>query len=87
LQPATRDAVVLEAWTIPYSALRNERYLYVEYTWGERELYDYEEDPYELDNLLANWEGHTPTVASENIAAGMKTRLDQLRWCAGAGCR
>jgi arylsulfatase A-like enzyme len=87
LGPATRDAVVLEAVTIPYSALRTERYLYVEYSSGERELYDYDLDPYELDNLLATWNGHTPTTEAETLAADLKTRLDALRFCAGSTCR
>jgi arylsulfatase A-like enzyme len=87
LQETTRDAVVLEAWSVPYAALRTERYMYVEYGWGERELYDYELDPYELDNLLADWEGHTPSTEAEETAALLKPRLDALRWCAGSRCR
>jgi hypothetical protein len=79
--------VVLEAVTVPYSALRTERHLYVEYSSGERELYDYEIDPHELDNLLATWDGHTPSPEAEAIAATLKARLDDLRFCAGSTCR
>ena len=34
-----------------YCAVRTERYLYTTYVTGEEELYDVEEDPYELENL------------------------------------
>jgi arylsulfatase A-like enzyme len=37
-----------------YEAIRTPRLLYVEYTGGERELYDLRADPYELDNLAAS---------------------------------
>src|SRR5918995_5123350 len=37
----------------PYLALRTERYLYLEYANGERELYDMQIDPYQLQNLAA----------------------------------
>jgi hypothetical protein len=87
LEPPARDAVVLENWSIPFVALRTVRYLYVEYAWGDRELYDYELDPYELDNLLASWEGHTPTPAALAIAADLKDQLDALRSCAGSSCQ
>jgi arylsulfatase A-like enzyme len=40
-----------------YAAMRTTRFLYVEYTDGEREFYDLSTDPYELDNLAA---GLTP---------------------------
>jgi arylsulfatase A-like enzyme len=33
-----------------YCGVRTERYLFVEYNSGERELYDYQRDPLELDN-------------------------------------
>jgi hypothetical protein len=35
----------------PFEAVRTERYLYVEYAGGGRELYDLVRDRYELDNL------------------------------------
>jgi N-acetylglucosamine-6-sulfatase len=35
----------------PYWGLETERYAYVEYSTGERELYDLQADPYELRNL------------------------------------
>ena len=34
-----------------YEAIRTRRYLYVEYVDGEREFYDLQDDPYELDNV------------------------------------
>jgi N-acetylglucosamine-6-sulfatase len=82
------DGVLLEAFgrSRAYKALRTRQYLYVENTSGERELYDYDRDPYELDNLLANWEGHTPSAEAEAIALDLKPRLNALRNCAGATC-
>jgi N-acetylglucosamine-6-sulfatase len=63
----------------PYLALRTEQYLYVEYANGERELYDMQTDPYQLQNLAAS--------ADPALVAELAADLDQLRVCAGAGCR
>jgi arylsulfatase A-like enzyme len=70
-----------------YLGLRTLDTLYVEYRTGERELYTYENDPYELDNLLADWEGHVPTPAAEALAATLAERMEALHDCAGASCR
>jgi hypothetical protein len=59
----------------------------VEYGTGERELYNYDDDPNELENLLADWEGHVPLPAAEAIAATLAARLGELRGCVGATCR
>ena len=63
----------------PYLALRTEQYLYVEYANGERELYDMQTDPYQLQNLAA--------TADPALLAELAADLDQLRVCAGADCR
>jgi hypothetical protein len=34
-----------------YCAVRNQRYMFVKYADGEKELYDLSTDPYELNNL------------------------------------
>ena len=74
-----RDAVLLEGFggKDGYQAVRTDRHLYVEYAKGGRELYDYEVDPYELDNLLP---------ADEAAAAPFVARLEALRGCVGAEC-
>jgi N-acetylglucosamine-6-sulfatase len=85
--PQWRSAVLLEGWGenvsigLPpeYKAVRTESHKYVEYVNGERELYDLEDDPYELENV---YESADPTLI-ENL----KTKLDALRSCAEAGCR
>ncbi|HEX8990822.1 MAG TPA: sulfatase [Anaerolineales bacterium] len=55
-----RDALLLEHWPteegvgsmIPaFSAVRTDRWKYVQYSTGEKELYDLRADPYELHNL------------------------------------
>jgi len=52
----------------PFEAIRTERYLYVEYDFGWRELYDLKKDPYELDNLA----GQRSTAALEaRLAAAL----------------
>jgi arylsulfatase A-like enzyme len=34
--------------------VRTQRYVYAEYTTGERELYDLQTDPYQLTNVASN---------------------------------
>jgi arylsulfatase A-like enzyme len=100
LDPAAREDVLLEWLGAPeavndpfyspsapnYSALRTAGRLYVEYDSEERELYDYYRDPHELDNLLADWAGHTPTAEAETLAQDFSARLDVLKTCAGVSC-
>ena len=77
--PSARDAVLLQGFggIDSYEAVRTVRHLYVEFSRGARELYDYEDDPYELDNLLPQ---------DEAAAAPLVARLSALRECGGAGC-
>jgi arylsulfatase A-like enzyme len=63
----------------PYRAVRTQRYLYVEYAAGERELYDLRKDSYELHNLHDS--------ADPDLISKLDARLDALRDCAGEGCR
>ncbi|MFI6920319.1 sulfatase [Nonomuraea spiralis] len=62
-----------------YQALRTERYTYVKYDTGERQLYDLTVDPYQLDNLAA--------TAAPALLLGLDTRLEAMRACSGGGCR
>ncbi len=61
-------------------AIRSQGYMYAEYRNRERELYDLQSDPFELQSL-----DQDPAYAS--VAAELASRLDQLRSCAGADCR
>jgi arylsulfatase A-like enzyme len=63
----------------PYLALRTDRYLYVEYVDGERELYDLAADPYALQNLAL--------TADPVLIADLHDALEDLRTCATASCR
>jgi arylsulfatase A-like enzyme len=63
----------------PYRALRTERYTYVEYDTGERQLYDLAEDPFQMINLAA--------VAAPELLGGLVRTLSELAACSGAGCR
>jgi arylsulfatase A-like enzyme len=65
---------------VAFSALRNQRYLYVEYDNGERELYDMRRDPDQLESLDAS-------PAHARLQARLAERLAALQVCAGASCR
>jgi arylsulfatase A-like enzyme len=62
-----------------YRAVRNESHKYVEYVNGERELYDLEDDPYELDNLYKS--------ADPSLVEDLKAKLKGLESCAGEECQ
>ena len=55
---------------------------------GDEELYNVDDDPYELTNLLYDPVGPTgPTPQELAIAAQLKVRLAQLKTCNGDSCR
>jgi N-acetylglucosamine-6-sulfatase len=62
-----------------YHAVRTQRYVYVEYETGDRELYDLQVDPYELDNRSGD-----PAIAQ--VERDLAARLARLRDCAGSAC-
>jgi N-acetylglucosamine-6-sulfatase len=81
---ATRD-IVLEAGPqtvdgpMSFTGLRTGRYTYVEYATGEKELYDLETDPYELQNVAGR-----PAYAT--IEKRLAAELSTMRHCSGSAC-
>jgi N-acetylglucosamine-6-sulfatase len=63
-----------------FAALRTPRYLYAEYSNGDRELYDLVRDPEQLTSLHAD-------PAHEALRTALSARLARLRTCAGPVCR
>ncbi len=62
-----------------FQAVRARDFLYVEYSTGERELYDLRSDPYELQSLHA--------TADPALLRRLAAYLAALRSCAAASCR
>jgi N-acetylglucosamine-6-sulfatase len=79
--PSWRSAVLLEGFgkgSRAYGAVRTETYKYIEYDNGERELYDLEADPYELESIHE--------TADASLVEDLETTLDKLRSCVGVSC-
>ena len=62
-----------------YYGIRTDRYKYIEYSTGEKELYDLDHDPYELDNIHA--------TADRALLSDLKAKLNALKSCSGQTCR
>ncbi len=62
-----------------FEAVRTETHKYVEYQSGERELYDLQNDPYELENL---YEDADPALVED-----LEARLEALKGCSEERCR
>jgi arylsulfatase A-like enzyme len=85
LQPFARDGLLysgrdLLLETPGYRALRSPRWVYVEHSTAEQELYDLATDPDELASLHAS-AAHAP------LKADLAARLARLRTCAAGVCR
>ena len=63
-----------------YRAVRNDRWLYVVYRSGERELYDLERDPAQIRSRHRD-----PRYAATKRA--LQAELDRLATCRGRACR
>ena len=67
-------------WARPYSGIRTDRYTYVVWTeTGQKELYDREVDPHQLQNVAGD-----PDFAQ--IEAQLAAKLEELEECQGAEC-
>jgi len=62
-----------------YAALRTKNFMYAHYESKEIELYELNQDPYELNNLVS------PDFDAQK--AGLDALLQRLRSCSGAQCR
>lgn len=66
-----------------YRALRSARYLYTEYSYPdgrqERELYNLERDPFELENVAS--------TASTQLLKALSAKLGELQSCKASACR
>ena len=62
-----------------YAALRTDRYTYVEYVTGERQLYDLRADPDRLHNIVS--------TADPKLVQDLAERLSDLQKCKGSSCR
>jgi N-acetylglucosamine-6-sulfatase len=63
-----------------FSAIRTERYMYAEHKTGEKELYDLQKDPFELQS-------RQNAPAYKSVKAKLATELHKLQSCTGARCR
>ncbi len=63
-----------------FEAIRTERYMYAEHNTGEKELYDLQKDPFELQSRH-----DSPAYAS--VKAQLAARLHTLQTCSGPTCR
>jgi N-acetylglucosamine-6-sulfatase len=79
-----RQALLIEFTTAgnltpTWHAIRTRDSVYVEYTTGDRELYDLSADPFQLLNRAGS--------ALPALIAEWAARLSALKQCAGSGCR
>jgi N-acetylglucosamine-6-sulfatase len=78
-----RTGFLVEHLTPTYQAVRTNQHTYVEWAVGAEELYDLQQDPYQLNNALPP--GSPPP--SSGLVESLKSQLDALRDCTGEGCR
>jgi N-acetylglucosamine-6-sulfatase len=62
-----------------FQAVRTDTHKYVEYNNGEKELYDLQNDPYELENFYE--------TADSSLLEDLKAKLEALKSCSEEGCR
>lgn len=77
-QDASGVPAVREVFT--YRGVRTQRWLYVEYRNGERELYDLARDPYELRSVHAD-------PRRQRVLHTLRATLRRLAHCRGPSCR
>jgi hypothetical protein len=87
LLPLTRDpsvannrSILFESVDLDIYGIRRGPWSYNLYSNGDEELYNLDDDPYQLTSVDAD-----PGLAS--LKASLKAELERLRTCSGATCR
>jgi arylsulfatase A-like enzyme len=78
LEPGDLDDRTALVPTAAYRGLRTDQYLYVEYVDGFRELYDLDQDPFELQNIVDR--------SDPELLATLSAWLEDLSTCTGSSC-
>ena len=81
-------SLLIEAYDVGAFGVRQGPWAYNLWGNGDQELYDLENDPFELHNLLYDPPGpDDPSPVDLAKASELKTRLGQLRTCSGSSCQ
>lgn len=81
MRPLFEFSTPLTAYDVPYYGVKTNRYKYVNWSFGEQELYDLKNDPDEMENLAAD-----PDQAER--LADLERKAAALRSCVGTNqCR
>jgi N-acetylglucosamine-6-sulfatase len=81
-------SILFESPDIGAYGIRRGPWKYNLWSNGDQELYNLDDDPYELTNRLYDPPGPAaPSAADIALAADLRTRLEQLRTCNGASCQ
>ena len=78
--PLFADASMPQQWDQPYRGVRTDRYKYVMWGTGEEELYDLQNDPYEMTNQANN-------SSFSAIKAALIAKTETLKTCVGTACQ
>ena len=80
LRPLFLFTTPITAFDLPYYGVRTDRYKFIQWSFGETELYDLRKDPHELENRSGD-----PALA--RVEKRLAERAAELRDCAGQACR
>jgi len=81
LKPLFDYSTPLTAYDVPYYGVKTKNYKYVNWSFGDKELYDLKNDPDEMENLAGD-----PSKA--DLLAELEAEASRLRGCVGTSqCR
>jgi N-acetylglucosamine-6-sulfatase len=84
---STNRTLLFESTDLDIYGLRRGPWSYNRYSNGDEELYDLEDDPFQLQNRLYNPPGPVgPSPADVALASQLAASLAQLRTCSGTSC-
>jgi arylsulfatase A-like enzyme len=82
-EPADNPGEVGEISTVRYEGIRTDRFTYIMYKNGDREFYDNQKDPYQLNNLLG---GELNDYYSK-VQAKLVWAIHKMEVCKGDDCQ
>ena len=79
-RPLFKFTTPLTAFDVPFYGVKTSRYKYINWSFGEKELYDMKNDPHELENIA-----NDPAMAG--VIVKLEKRALELSKCKGKACQ